>query len=281
MTDIQTPAEELVGDEAMGEEATAETAPNDTSTESGADDQVAPPSGEGDKAEEAESRSKKRREERRRALEAAKAEAEERAAEARRATEELERIRKAGEGKKPPQPGDFENYDDYIAARAVFAARRANDDDRAEGVSAQKTAAERAMEEARARAAEEARRNFAESAAEARGRYADFDAVVFDSGVTIAPHIAEMIAFSDSPADLAYAVAKDRALAGKLSAMQPVEAAREIGRIEARLSFPQPRTQTKAPEPINPVRGKGGAARDPLKMSPAEYDEWRRKGGTF
>lgn len=280
MDDNQTPAEIPAGDEA--DPATkVQVATETDQPEPRAADDAAPDAGEGDNADEAESRSKKRREERRKALDAVRAEADAKAAEARRATENLERIRKAGEAKKAPLQAEFENYDDYIAARAVYAARRAADEDRAEGMTAEQTAAEQAAQNARQRAAAEAASIFTEAAAEARTKYTDFDAVVMDRSVPISAGLAEMIAFSDSPAELAYAVAKDRALAGRLSSMHPVEAARELGRMEARLSAPKPRVESNAPEPISPVRGKASAARDPLKMNANEYAEWREKGGTF
>ena len=278
MTDTQSPADP-VGDDDIGAEAITE-APLDTTDERASDDD-APASDDADKADEAESRSKKRREERKQALARAQSEAEEKAAEVRRVTETLDRIRKAGEGKKPPVVSAFENYDDYIAARAVYAARRANDDDRAESVAVQKTEAEQAAQAAQQRATDEATQLFQDAATDARQKYADFDAVVFDKSVPISAQVAQLISFSDTPAELAYAVAKDRVLAGKLSGMNPIEAARELGRMEMRLVTAKPRTETKAPEPITPVRGKGGAARDPLKMSPEEFAKWRSGGGTF
>lgn len=290
MNDIQTPADASVGDEDVRvadaarevNDQAEQAEPKESASEPrAADEQAAPDSDAEGNADEAESRSQKRRRERREALEAIRKEAEERAAEARRATETLERIRKAGEAKKPPQPGDFENYDDYIAARAVHAARAASDEDRTESISAEKAAAERAAKAAQQRAAAEAQAIFVEAAQEARQKYADFDAVVSNPAVPISDSLAQMIVFSDAPAELAYAVAKDRALAGKLSAMNPIEAARELGRLEARLTAPKPRIETKAPEPITPVKGKAGAARDPLKMTPAEFDRWRAEGGTF
>ena len=61
--------------------------------------------------------------------------------------------------------------------------------------------------------------------------------------------------------------------------MNPVEAARAIGRIEASIALPKPRTETKAPDPINPVRGSAAASRNPDNMSYVEWVKWRENGG--
>jgi hypothetical protein len=60
--------------------------------------------------------------------------------------------------------------------------------------------------------------------------------------------------------------------------MPLVEAARELGRIEARLSLPKPRTQTDAPEPITPVRGKASASLVADNLSMERYIAERKSG---
>jgi hypothetical protein len=58
-----------------------------------------------------------------------------------------------------------------------------------------------------------------------------------------------------------------------------VEQARAIGRIEASLQAPKPRTETNAPDPISPVKGKVSATRDPNRMSYKDYVAYREAGG--
>ena len=61
--------------------------------------------------------------------------------------------------------------------------------------------------------------------------------------------------------------------------MNPVQRAREIGRIEATLAAPKP--QSRAPDPISPVKSTVPVSKDPARMTAAEYDAWRQAGGTF
>ena len=77
-----------------------------------------------------------------------------------------------------------------------------------------------------------------------------------------------------------YHLGQNRALAAQIAKLPLAEAARAIGRIEASLQAPKPRTETQAPNPIAPVRGSVGATRDPAKMSFAEFKAFRESGGT-
>lgn len=105
----------------------------------------------------------------------------------------------------------------------------------------------------------------------------DYAEVVGASDVPAAPHVLESILDSDSGPQLAYHLAKNPELAEQLNAMTPVQAAREIGRLEARLAQPKtettpPKRTTSAPAPINPVRGGNGQFTKPTEaMSDAEW----------
>lgn len=284
MNDIQTPADTTAGNESVAAPVNPATDQTQDSASQGAHE-AAPSdaeSGQQEDQKQAESRSKARREARKLAHERAKEEARTAAAAAAQAEATLDQIRKAAQGREPPKQEDFKTYDDFIIASATYAARQAAVEDRQAGVAEQKQAAERAAEAARQRAAAEAAAMFREAAVDAKTRYADFEAVILgEGGYAVSPALAEMIAYSEVPADLAYHVARDRDLAARLSSMNPVEAARHLGRIEAQITAPKPRIETRAPDPIAPVRGTGSAIRDPEKMSPAEYDAWRSAGGTW
>lgn len=105
----------------------------------------------------------------------------------------------------------------------------------------------------------------------------DYAEVVGASDVPAAPHVLESILDSDSGPQLAYHLAKNPELAEQLNAMTPVQAAREIGRLEAQLAQPKtetppPKRTTNAPPPINPVRGSNGQfTKSPEQMSDAEW----------
>lgn len=114
---------------------------------------------------------------------------------------------------------------------------------------------------------------------EAKTRYADFEKVAHFA--PISDEVARLVATSDVGADLAYYLGQNHALARSISALHPVEAARALGRIEATLTLPKPRTETNAPAPISPVRGSAGGPRNPEKMTYKEFVKYREGGGTI
>lgn len=288
MTDAQTPAD-LAGDVALPD--APETDQQEGARPAGQDDAEnaarGPDGAAGGGEQPAEdgeaSRSKQRREQRKAEIQRLRDSEAQALARAQELERELEKIRTKTAG-DAPRRDKFDDPDDYIAARAAWEVRTGQ---------ARETEAEaqerlRAAEDARKTASTEhlraAQAHYAEQATEARTRYADFDTVVNDPTVPISQKLAEMIVMSDTPADLVYSIAGNRPLAAQLSALSisnPVEAARHLGRLEASLTAPQARIETRAPPPITPVRGKAGAQKDPADMSPAEFAAWRAKGGTF
>jgi hypothetical protein len=88
----------------------------------------------------------------------------------------------------------------------------------------------------------------------------------------VAPHVAGLLLESDKSAHLQLHLVERPEKLAELNRLPPVQAAREIGRLEARLSLPKPRTETKAPPPVRSP--KGGAA----PSSPdAELTAWLTK----
>lgn len=194
-------------------------------------------------------------------------------AEARRA-----RILDAGKQIAAPVEKDFEDYTEFVAAKAVWRhAQQATERDANEAG----TEAEAARK--RAEAINQQEKQYVDNAwrdqiKDAQARYTDFEAVAFSNDVPITDQMAEIIKSSDMGADLAYYLGKNKAIAADIAKLQPIEAARVMGRIEAQISAPRPRTETKAPDPISPVRGKAAASKDPAKMSYAEYKAARAAG---
>jgi len=139
----------------------------------------------------------------------------------------------------------------------------------------------RALELAQQMRVQEMARDFAESIPEAREKHSDFDtalAVAQDPRV-VSPQLSVMILESEASHEIAYHLGKNPALARTLSSMNPVQAARELGRLEASLAAPK--RQTAAPEPISPLKPGGTPRKSPGDMSPAEFAKWRDEGGTF
>jgi hypothetical protein len=188
------------------------------------------------------------------------------------------RILDAGKAVRPPVASDFTDPTEFIAAKAVWQNTRTLAE-RDAGFVAEEAQAERG----KAQAIEQQERAIVAQAwqaqlASARQRYADFDAVALADEVPIFPHVADILVSSEMGADVAYHLGRNRALALEIAHMTPIEAARAIGRLERDLSRPQPKTQTSAPQPINPVRGSSSATPNPEKMTMQQYIEARRSG---
>nr|DAP51287.1 MAG TPA: scaffold Bacteriophage, scaffolding protein [Caudoviricetes sp.] len=111
----------------------------------------------------------------------------------------------------------------------------------------------------------------------------DYHEVVGGSDVPAEAHVLEAILDSEQGPQLAYHLAKHPDVAQRLNDMAPVQAAREIGRLEAQLvqpktETPPPKRTTNAPPPINPVRGSNGQfTKSPDQMTDAEWYASQRK----
>lgn len=222
---------------------------------------------------------KESRHDRRKAYEKKLRESEEAAkAEAARERSKVERIL-ALTGEKPNE-SDFDDPLAFAAALGAYNYRQASTktdaslhEDDAKAADTRATEAEQARMKSRVDA-------FEDQAKEARKTYPDFEqalAVAADPKF-VSMGLSVMILESEQAADLAYHIGKNPALAVSLSQLPPIAAARELGRIEASISLPQPKTQTGAPEPITPTRGTGSARRSADAMSYDEYAKARRDG---
>ena len=91
----------------------------------------------------------------------------------------------------------------------------------------------------------------------------DFDAMVQSaSDVVIPDHITEAILESDVGPRVLYHFAENPELVKELSAMKPIKALREIGKLEKQFEAKAEKpavARSKAPEPIQPIRANGKA----------------------
>lgn len=111
----------------------------------------------------------------------------------------------------------------------------------------------------------EATEEFEVRASEVAKSIPDYNATIeafVSKGGKFAPHVIEEVRDSEKGPMLAYQLAKSPDLVAELNAMSPRDVAREIGRLESRLSLPEPRKQTKAPAPLAPVKGGAAPATD-------------------
>lgn len=118
--------------------------------------------------------------------------------------------------------------------------------------------------------------------AEARQRVPDYDAkLAAYKGPMPSEFVQELMFQSDKSELFLLHIADRPELVRDLNRLPPVEAARRIGQIEARLSYPTPKTATNAPAPMGTLKGAASATVDPAKMSFAEFKAYREKGGTI
>lgn len=113
---------------------------------------------------------------------------------------------------------------------------------------------------------------------EAKARYDDFDDVL--EGVAHIPvpkHIEDAILTSPAAPDIMYLLAKNPAELARIARLPPLQAARELGRLEAKASStPTPKAQPKPaarpPAPPTNVRGKAASTGEPSEsLSMSDY----------
>lgn len=183
-----------------------------------------------------------------------KREAEERA---RRAEEALAKA-------KPPKFEDFDTEDAFEEARAEYYGQR--------------VAARSAREAARETAAQietTAVREYLSHAEAFKAQAPDYEQVAHFAPISDDVSRAIVRMGEDGPAVI-YALGKNHDLAREISALDPVSAAIELGRIAATLQRPARKVASKAPPPVRPVSDAGGPTTpNPEKMSYADYRRWR------
>ena len=95
---------------------------------------------------------------------------------------------------------------------------------------------------------------YAEREEEARAKYDDFEQVAYNPQLRVTDVMAETIKASDIGPDLAYWLGSNPKEADRISRLSPLLQAREIGKIEAKLSAePVQKKTSSAPAPITPV----------------------------
>jgi hypothetical protein len=143
----------------------------------------------------------------------------------------------------------WKTYEEYTEALAEWTADRKIE-------ARLKVEQERSVQTSKQRRMAEAMETFNERAEKVREKYPDYDEL-FDSAL-ISEAMAEPILGSDSGPEIAVYLAKNPDVAKRLYRLDPTSAAREIGKIEAKLDdLLQENTVSNAPPPMKPIRPKG------------------------
>jgi DNA repair exonuclease SbcCD ATPase subunit len=153
-----------------------------------------------------------------------------------------------------PQPSQFSDAFEYAEALAEY--------------TADKRIAEMKQQEAQAKEAEERQKvikTWAKKVETAKASMPDFDEIVASSDVVVNDDIRDAILESDVGPQILYHLAENDEIAKKIAGLSPKAALREIGKLEARFEVkPEaektaPIVKSKAPTPIQPIRGGKGS----------------------
>lgn len=178
-----------------------------------------------------------------------------------------------------PQPSQFADAFEYAKALAEF--------------STEKALAERDRQVAQAREQEAQQKiiqSWAQKVQDAKAELPDFDDLVASSDVVVNNAVRDAILESDVGPRILYHLAENNDLAKKIASLSPNAALREIGRLEAKFEAKPETKQTapvvrsKAPAPIQPIRGGQGQPDVPMSANGewhGSYQAWKlaRKAG--
>lgn len=106
----------------------------------------------------------------------------------------------------------------------------------------------------------------------------DFAEVVADESLPVTESMRDALFSVDDGPKVLYHLAQNPAEIFRIASLPPYAQAVEIGRLEARLSLPQPKQNSSAPPPVRPLSAGGESVRkDPDKMTTKEWLAWRQK----
>ena len=178
-----------------------------------------------------------------------------------------------------PQPSQFSDAFEYAEALAEY--------------TADQRIANMKREEAEAKQAEERQKVISQWTSKVKAAKAslpDFDEIVASSDVVVNDDIRDAILESDVGPQILYHLAENDEIAKKITGLSPKAALREIGKLEARFEAkpeaekPAPIVRSKAPAPIQPIRGGKNTPDVPLDSNgvffgtAAQWKELRKAG---
>ena len=199
----------------------------------------------------------------------AQREADQRIAEALRQPQSGKSEEPAKAGDKP-KPEVFATTEDYVEAVSEWKARQIMQETL--------TAQEAKRQEAEQRhQQQEMAKQWEAKAEKAEEKYEDFDEVAYNPRTPISQTMAELIHASDAGADLAYYFGKNPDDAARIAQLDPIRAAKEIGKLEVKVAtLTQTKPVSRASPPINPIRG--GGENLGVELSDADSDAvWLKK----
>lgn len=174
-----------------------------------------------------------------------------------------------------PNPDDFEDHRSYVRAVAKYEAQQLLKEEKAKTEKSELESSHAAQMKAHF----DRVKTFADKTSDWEDALAEVEDIQFS------PTAQDVITSSELGPELIYELAKNRQEAERIAKLPPLAAARELGRLEAKIlsrtsEAKEPKKTTNAPKPINPTGSKGGAVErniyDP-NISQADYERVRMK----
>lgn len=192
-------------------------------------------------------------------------------AQLREAKAELERakVNSSQPDDKPPKREDFEDYEEYVEARAEYRAVKAAEKRLQEAEAKRAEADERNQAERQQQAFVEARETTFDRGAEL---YDDFEEVAGNEDLTISETMAAAILSSKKGAELWYHLGKNPELAEDIAQMNDMQQIYELGRLEASLSSKKASAAPKPTKTVTPRGSTSNALKDDMPI-----DEWMKR----
>lgn len=106
----------------------------------------------------------------------------------------------------------------------------------------------------------------------------DYEQVTRNPALPITESMVDVLSTAEKGPEVLYYLGKHPDIAIKLAGMNPLEAAREIGRIEVTKLVPPPPPESKTPPPPPRLKGADNVIeQDPGDMSQSQFEKWRAK----
>lgn len=187
-------------------------------------------------------------------------------------SDEVAHVKPQVDNSDKPTPDKFETHEEYIDALTDWKIE-----------SKDKLKEQKAKESEAKSEYQKQIESYQSKVAEIKKTHNDFDEVMEDvDDIMVSPSVQQIIIDSDFGPALAYELAKNKGEFERINKLSPLAAAKEIGKIEARLSNQSESKKeikvTKAPQPLKTVGAgsKGTIQKSPDDMSFEEYKAWRK-----
>lgn len=111
-----------------------------------------------------------------------------------------------------------------------------------------------------------------------KAEFQDFDQAVANlQMVGVSREFLELATTSDAGAKLLHHLGTDLDEAARIATLPPVQMARELTKLEIKLSHKPVKPVSNASAPISPIAGmKGGSSKSPSEMTDSEFAAWRK-----